>query len=164
MNAVCARSMEKGWRHFLYGGNPGVAESLKARLESKYEGIQIVGTYEPPFRPLTEQEDREVIRCINAARPDILWVGIGTPKQEIWMSEHLGNIDVNVMVGVGAAFDFLSGLKAQAPHWVQRLGMEWLFRLSTEPKRLWPRYSQYPFFGLLVLAQFLGLRRFPRVE
>ncbi len=163
MQSICAASTDKGWRHFLYGGNVGVAECLKENLEAKYHGIQIVGLYAPPFRQLTEEEDRDVIRRINDARPDVVWVGLSSPKQEIWMSEHLGKLNASVMVGVGAAFDFLSGLKPQAPRWMQRSGLEWLFRWATEPRRLWPRYSQYPLFVMLVLAQLSGLRKFPLV-
>jgi N-acetylglucosaminyldiphosphoundecaprenol N-acetyl-beta-D-mannosaminyltransferase len=98
---------------------------------------------------------------INSANPDIVWVGLSSPKQERWMAEHLGNIDAPVMIGVGAAFDFLSGRKPQAPRWIQHSGFEWLFRLITEPKRLWPRYRQYPLFVLLVLLQLLGFKEFP---
>jgi N-acetylglucosaminyldiphosphoundecaprenol N-acetyl-beta-D-mannosaminyltransferase len=153
MQAVCQRSVEKGWRHLLYGGEQGVAEMLQARLEGQFPGIQIVGTYSPPFRAPTEAEDREIVKWINDRQPDIVWVGISTPKQERWMGAHRGQVDASVMVGVGAAFDFLSGRKQQAPLWVQRSGVEWLFRLATEPKRLWPRYRQYPKFVWLVLRQ-----------
>ena len=160
MANVCKLSVEKRWRHFLYGGEPGVADCLKSKLEAQFEGIQIVGTYSPPFRPLHDAEEQDVIRTINAARPDLLWIGISSPKQERWMSQHLPLLNASVMVGVGAAFDFLSGCKPQAPRWMQGLGLEWLFRLATEPRRLWPRYSQYPLFVFLVLAQFLGLRKY----
>lgn len=160
MANVCRLSVEKHWRHFLYGGEPGVADCLKSKLEAQFAGIQIVGTYSPPFRPLLETEEREVIDSIRAACPDVLWIGISSPKQEQWMSQHLGVLNASVMVGVGAAFDFLSGRKRQAPRWMQRSGLEWVFRLWTEPRRLWPRYSQYPLFVLLVLAQFLGLRKY----
>ncbi|MEA1978588.1 MAG: WecB/TagA/CpsF family glycosyltransferase, partial [Chloroflexota bacterium] len=115
----------------------------------------------PPFRKLTHEEDQEKIEMINAANPDVVWVGLSSPKQEYWMAEHLGRINAPVMIGVGAAFDFLSGNKPQAPRWIQRSGFEWLFRLATEPKRLWPRYRQYPAFVFLVLLQMLGLKEFP---
>lgn len=164
MRATCSLSVEKGWRHYLYGGAPGVAEQLRAVLEAWYPGIQVAGTYSPPFRPLTEQEEREVTASMNAANPDIIWVGLGSPKQERWMHAHLGKVSASVLVGVGAAFDFLSGGKPQAPRWVQRGGLEWLFRLLSEPRRLWPRYSQYPLFVLLALAQLARLRKFPVVE
>ncbi len=164
MRAVCRISIEKGWRHYLYGGQPGVVECLKSTLEAEYEGICVVGMYSPPFRPMTEEEDRQVIAAINAASPDIVWVGISSPRQERWMHDHLGQLNASVMVGVGAAFDFVSGCKPQAPRWMQRIGMEWLFRLWMEPGRLWPRYSQYPRFVILALAQLMGLRKFPAGE
>jgi N-acetylglucosaminyldiphosphoundecaprenol N-acetyl-beta-D-mannosaminyltransferase len=161
MREVCKFSVAKGWRHFLYGGEVGVLERLKSRLEAEYLGIQIVGTFSPPFRSLAEQEDQEIVDKINSARPDIIWVGISTPKQVQWMHDHLGKVNASVLIGVGAAFDFLSGRKPQAPRWVQRSGLEWLFRLISEPRRLWRRYAQYPLFVVLVLAQMLGLKRFP---
>lgn len=164
MKEICRVSVQKGWSHFLYGGEPGVGECLKARLEAQYNGLRVVGTYSPPFRALSDDEDREVIATINGARPDLVWVGISSPKQERWMHDHLGKLDASVMVGVGAAFDFLSGRKPQAPSWIQRIGMEWFFRLSKEPGRLWPRYSQYPLFVVLAIAQLAGWRRFPAGE
>ncbi len=164
MNEVCRISVQKGWGHFLYGGEPGVAERLKSGLEERYKGVRVVGTFSPPFRALSDEEDREVIAAINQACPDIVWVGISSPKQERWMHDHLGKLDASVMVGVGAAFDFLTGRKPQAPSWIQQMGLEWLFRLSTEPGRLWPRYSQYPLFVLLAIAQLAGWRRFPAGE
>jgi N-acetylglucosaminyldiphosphoundecaprenol N-acetyl-beta-D-mannosaminyltransferase len=161
MLEVCRDGLEKGYRHFLFGGESGVADALRRRLEERFPGLEVVGTWSPPFRPISEQEDRVAVELINAARPDIVWVGLGTPKQERWMAAHLGRLTAPVMIGVGAAFDFLSGRKPQAPRWIQRIGMEWFFRLATEPRRLWPRYRQYPWFVLLALAQLTGLRRFP---
>lgn len=160
MQAVCKRSAETGWRHYFYGGTPGVAEQLAEKLKTQSPGLQIAGMYSPPFRELTPEEDREMIARINEARPDIVWVGIGSPKQELWMSRHLGQVDAPVLIGVGAAFDFLSGRKRQAPRWIQRSGFEWLFRLGSEPKRLWRRYADYPLFVLLVLLQLLRLKKF----
>ena len=161
MLAICHDGLEKGYRHYLFGGESGVADALRRRLEERFPGLEIVGTWSPPFGPISEQEDRAAVELINAARPDIVWVGLGTPKQERWMAAHLGRLTAPVMIGVGAAFDFLSGRKPQAPRWMQRIGMEWFFRLATEPRRLWPRYRQYPWFVLLALAQLTGLRRFP---
>lgn len=161
MLETCRLSVEKGWRHFLYGGEPGVAQSLQERLQERFPNIIIAGTYTPPFRPLTPEEDADVIARIYESHADLVWVGLGTPKQERWMADHLGRINAPVMVGVGAAFDFLSGSKPQAPRWIQRSGLEWLFRLASEPKRLWPRYRQYPLFVWLVLLQLLGLKEFP---
>jgi N-acetylglucosaminyldiphosphoundecaprenol N-acetyl-beta-D-mannosaminyltransferase len=159
--AACERSLETGWRHFFYGGAPGVAQRLSARLVSYFPRLQVAGAYAPPFRPITEDEDRALAERINAARPDIVWVGLSTPKQERWMAGHIGRLNVPVLVGVGAAFDFLSGAKPQAPRWIQRSGFEWLFRLVTEPRRLWRRYIQYPYFLWLVLGQMLGLKHYP---
>jgi N-acetylglucosaminyldiphosphoundecaprenol N-acetyl-beta-D-mannosaminyltransferase len=158
---VCRAGLEKGYRHYLFGGEAGVAEALGRKLIERYPGLQVVGTWSPAFDPATDPEDRASVERINGARPDIVWVGLGTPKQERWMAAHLGVVAAPVMVGVGAAFDFLSGRKPQAPRWMQRIGMEWFFRLASEPRRLWPRYRQYPLFALLVLAQLTGLRRFP---
>src|SRR4051812_21541485 len=130
----------RGYRHFLYGGDAGVAEQLKKILENTCPGIRIVGSYSPPFRPLTPAEDSDVINMIDRAAPDILWVGLSTPKQENWMHEHRERLRVPVMVGVGAAFDFLSMRKQQAPRWMREHGLEWMFRLLQEPRRLWKRY------------------------
>ncbi len=160
MREACSISAAKGWRHYLYGGEPDVAECLKSALEAQYQGIRIVGMYSPPFRPLSADEDREVIATINAAGPDIVWVSLGSPKQERWMYDHRDKLGASVMVGVGAAFDFLAARKPQAPRWMQRAGLEWLYRFVHEPSRLWPRYSQYPLFVLLAVAQLTGLRKF----
>jgi len=161
MLALCQFGLEKKYRHFLFGGKPGIAEALASQLIERFDGLQIAGTHSPPFRKLTHEEEQETIEKINAAKPDIVWVGLSSPKQEYWMAEHLGRINAPVMTGVGAAFDFLSGSKPQAPRWIQRSGFEWLFRLATEPKRLWPRYRQYPLFVWLVLLQLLGIKEIP---
>jgi len=161
MLALCAASVERGYRHFFYGGANGVAEKLTAVLERQYPGLRVAGIYAPPFRPLTCEEDERIIEMINASDGDIVWVGLGTPKQDHWMASHVGRISAPVLIGVGAAFDFLSGLKRQAPRWMQRCGLEWLFRLLTEPRRLWYRYLVYnPLFVALVLLQSLRLRRY----
>lgn len=161
MLKACRFGLQHNWRHYLYGGGNGVAETLTARLVANYPELQIAGMYTPPFRPLTDKEDEEIIKTINESEADVIWVGLSSPKQERWMAEHLGKVDAPVMIGVGAAFDFLSGSKPQAPGWMQRSGFEWLFRLASEPKRLWPRYRQYPLFVWLVFLQLLGLRDFP---
>ncbi len=155
--AACKHGMKHGFRHYFYGGASGVTEKLVQKIQADFPSLQIAGIYTPPFRPLTAEEDGEVVRLINSAEADIVWVGLGSPKQEFWMQTHLGRLNVPVMVGVGAAFDFLSGNKPQAPHWIQRNGLEWVFRLANEPKRLWPRYRQYPKFVLLALSELLGL-------
>jgi N-acetylglucosaminyldiphosphoundecaprenol N-acetyl-beta-D-mannosaminyltransferase len=159
--AVCEKSLETGWRHFFYGGAPGIPEKLAEELCARFPGLQVAGLYSPPYRRLTAEEDQDVIDMINESGADIVWVGISTPKQERWMAQHVGKLDAPVLIGVGAAFDFLSGAKRQAPKWIQRSGLEWLFRLATEPRRLWKRYIQYPYFGVLVLGQLLGLKKYP---
>lgn len=161
MLAVCEKSLEKGYRHYLYGGAEGVPERLAERLQARFPELQIVGTLAPPFRALTPEEDIEVVERINAAAPDIVWVGLSTPKQERWMAAHLGRLKAPVMVGVGAAFDFHAGLKRQAPRWVQHSGLEWMFRLGTEPRRLWKRYLRNnPLFVYSILLQAVGIRRY----
>jgi N-acetylglucosaminyldiphosphoundecaprenol N-acetyl-beta-D-mannosaminyltransferase len=161
MLAACRRSLETGWRHFLYGGAEGVPELLATRLADRFPGLEITGAFAPPFRPLTDAEDEEIVQRINAARPDIVWVGLSTPKQERWMASHLRRLEAPVMVGVGAAFDFHAGLKRQAPRWIQGTGLEWLFRLITEPRRLWRRYLRNnPVFLASVALQATGLRRY----
>jgi N-acetylglucosaminyldiphosphoundecaprenol N-acetyl-beta-D-mannosaminyltransferase len=141
MREMTAVSGRRGYRQFYYGGDVGVAEKLKETLAASVPGLQVAGTFCPPFREMTAADDRAVVDAINAARPHIVWVGLSTPKQERWMAEHRGRIDAPVMVGVGAAFDFLAGTKRQAPAWMRRHALEWLFRLCSEPRRLWRRYA-----------------------
>jgi N-acetylglucosaminyldiphosphoundecaprenol N-acetyl-beta-D-mannosaminyltransferase len=157
MLALCERSARRGHSQFFYGGAPGVAEQLTSRLRGQFHSLKVTGVYSPPFRSLTSEEDSAVVDCINSAKPDIVWVGISTPKQERWMFEHRRRLDASVLIGVGAAFDFHAGLKKQAPHWMQKSGLEWLFRLISEPRRLWRRYLiNNPLFLWLVLLQLLG--------
>ncbi len=161
MERFCEETAASGYRHFLYGGAPGVAEDLATRLAVRFPGLQIAGAYCPPFRPLTQEEDLQVLSLINKARADIVWVGLGAPKQERWMSEHQRYLKAPVLVGVGAAFDFHSGRITQAPRWMREHGLEWLFRLSREPGRLWRRYLIYGTeFIALVLLESLGLKKF----
>jgi N-acetylglucosaminyldiphosphoundecaprenol N-acetyl-beta-D-mannosaminyltransferase len=138
METFCRETGNK-YRHFFYGGAPGVADHL-AQVEHERYGIRIAGTWCPPFRALTEEEDREVVSRINQAAPDVLWVGLSTPKQERWMYEHRDRLRVPLLLGVGAAFDLNTGRLQQAPAWMRENGLEWLFRLLAEPKRLWRRY------------------------
>lgn len=140
MLALCARSLTRGYRHFLYGATDAVLDRLEERLLARFPGLRLVGRYAPPFRPLTREEDEAVVRLVNEARPDVVWVGLSTPKQERWMAAHVGRLSAAALIGVGAAFDFHAGLKRQAPRWMQRAGLEWLFRLATEPRRLARRY------------------------
>jgi len=139
----------------LYGGTPITLEKLKRNLLTQFPALNIVYSYAPPFRPLTMEEDESVTNKINTSEARILFVGLGCPKQERWMAAHRGRIHA-IMLGVGAAFDFHAGVKPQAPHWIQHIGLEWLFRLSVEPGRLWRRYLiQNPRFIYLVLKQFM---------
>ena len=151
MQKMTAVSNLRGYRQFYYGGAIGVTDRLTQVLLNEFPQLKVVGAFCPPFREPTPEEDAMAVATINAARPDIVWVGLSTPKQELWMARHLGRIDAAVMIGVGAAFDFLAGTKPQAPRWMQRSGLEWLFRLGTEPSRLWRRYA-YIVPGFLVLA------------
>ena len=140
MLAACERAAARGYSSFFYGGRPGVAERLAARLVGAFPGLKVAGTYAPPFRELSAREDENVVQLISATQPDLVWVGLGTPKQELWMAAHAQRIDAAVLIGVGAAFDIHAGLTRQAPHWIQRSGLEWAFRLAQEPRRLWRRY------------------------
>jgi N-acetylglucosaminyldiphosphoundecaprenol N-acetyl-beta-D-mannosaminyltransferase len=161
MLALCERLAAKGYRHFFYGGAEGVPEQLASVLQKRFPGLQVAGTFSPPFRSLTADEDDRIVQMINAAAPDIVWVGLSTPKQERWMAGHRERLTAPVLIGVGAAFDFLTGRKPQAPRWMQRAGLEWLFRLLTEPRRLWRRYLiNNPLFVALVVLQALGVRRY----
>jgi len=157
MLAVCERSANQGHSQFFYGGAPGVVETLAKRLQSRFPGLRVVGGYSPPFRALSADEDRAVVERINAAAPDIVWVGISTPKQERWMFEHRRALNAPILIGVGAAFDFCACLKRRAPRWMQKSGLEWLFRLASEPRRLWRRYLvNNTWFLWLLLLQLLG--------
>ncbi|HYG23688.1 MAG TPA: WecB/TagA/CpsF family glycosyltransferase [Verrucomicrobiae bacterium] len=161
MLLVAEFTQKSGHTHFLYGGAPGVADELKRRLEQRFPGIRIVGTYTPPYRPLNAGEEKELVERIRELRPDIVWVGLSTPKQEKFMAEYLPRLDTTLMFGVGAAFDFHAGRVRQAPRWMQRSGLEWFFRLCCEPRRLWRRYCRNnPLFLWRIGCQFLGLRRY----
>jgi len=153
---------EKGHRAFLYGATPATLLRLERRLGREFPQSQIVGSYAPPFRPLTRGEELDVARCINKAEPDIVWVGLGAPKQERWMAEMRDRLDASMLIGVGAAFDFHAGNTQQAPAWVQNAGLEWAFRLGMEPRRLWRRYLRVvPGYLALLAMQRTGLRRYP---
>lgn len=146
-------------RHFFYGGGDGVADELRAALEKKFPGVCVCGTSTPPFRPLTEEEESGLVARMEMLRPHIVWVGLSTPKQEKFMASMQEKLPPCLMIGVGAAFDFHTGRVPQAPRWMQRSGLEWLFRLVQEPRRLWKRYLiNNPFFVLQITMQFLGLR------
>jgi N-acetylglucosaminyldiphosphoundecaprenol N-acetyl-beta-D-mannosaminyltransferase len=155
----CTRvGVTAGWRHFYFGGKEGVADEMARRLQENYPGAQCVGTYTPPFRPLTADEDQAVVELINAARPDIVWVGLGLVKQERWIAEHLGKIDAPWLIGVGAAFDYHSGTVPWAPPFLRALGLEWLFRLILQPRLRARRY--WWSFVFVAEAAMKGLWRF----
>ncbi|MGD8457915.1 MAG: WecB/TagA/CpsF family glycosyltransferase [Anaerolineales bacterium] len=160
--ALIDRGLTFGWRHFFYGGTPETPELLAERMKERYPALIVAGTYSPPFRDLTEDEEIKLVEIVAEASPDVIWVGISTPKQERWMAKFIDKLNVPVLIGVGAAFDFLSGRKKQAPMWMQRNGLEWFFRLVTEPRRLWKRYAQMPLFIFLVMAQKLGIKSFEK--
>ncbi len=160
MEKACRRATESGVRMYLYGGrNQGALVQLALNLRRRFPGLQIVGGYSPPYRDLSDEESDAIAAEINRSRADIVWVGIGAPKQEKWIARMRDRIEAPVMIGVGAAFDFHAGLVAQAPSWIQRLGLEWAFRLATEPRRLWRRYARYnPRFVRGFLLQYLRHR------
>ncbi len=161
MANLCERSVAKGYRHFLYGGKPGVAEELRAELTRRFPGLKIVGTYTPPFRPLTVDEENDLRLQLEASQADVLWCGLSTPKQERFISSYAKRMPVKLMVGVGAAFDLLSGNLSEAPDWMKKAGLQWLYRLIKEPRRLWRRYLlNNPRFTWLTFLQLTGLRGF----
>lgn len=161
MVAVCRRSVALGTRHFLYGGNPGVAELLADNLRRLFPGLEIVGTSSPPFRPLKPTEQRALEQKLLSLRPDIVWVGLSTPKQERFMSANLRRLSCTVMVGVGAAFDIHTGRVSDAPDWIKNAGLQWAHRLYQEPRRLWKRYlvNNSAFLAAISL-QLAGLRQY----
>ena len=154
--ALCDIGQAAGYRHFLYGSTEPVLSDLQDRLRARFPPIAIAGAYSPPFRDLTPAEEEEVVALINGARPDIVWVGLGTPKQDYWVGRFRPRLDAPVLIAVGAAFPFHAGRVPQAPRWMMRCGLEWLFRLCAEPRRLWRRYLVgNPRFAGLVVRQFL---------
>ena len=158
---VCAWSEAIGAKHFFYGGADGVAELLAQKLKAKFPKLQVAGTFTPPFRALNTDEEKSLAEQVRAAGPDIFWVGLSTPKQEKFMAEYLPKLDATVMIGVGAAFDFHSGRVKQAPRWMQRSGLEWFYRLCSEPRRLAKRYFRNnPLFVLKFFGQLAGLKKY----
>jgi N-acetylglucosaminyldiphosphoundecaprenol N-acetyl-beta-D-mannosaminyltransferase len=161
MARFCARAAVSGTPMYLYGGRtPAALELLQQRLLERFPGLQIVGGFSPPFRELTETDEREVIEAIDSSGAAVVWVGTGQPKQEKWMAQMRPRLSAPMLVGVGAAFDFHAGLVPQAPGWMQRNGLEWVYRLSREPRRLWRRYARYnPRFVACFARQYLDHRR-----
>ncbi|MFL5844103.1 MAG: WecB/TagA/CpsF family glycosyltransferase [Solirubrobacteraceae bacterium] len=160
MDRYCARSAGTGVKMFLYGGrNQGALVELALQLRKRHPGLRIVGGYSPPYRPLTGEEERWVAAEIDRSGADVVWVGTGQPKQEKWMAHMRPVLAAPLLVGIGAAFDFHAGLVPQAPSWMQNLGMEWLFRLAQEPRRLWRRYARYnPRFVMGFARQYAAAR------
>lgn len=161
---LCDWGQASHYRHFFYGGAPGVAEMLALMLSTRYPNLQVAGTCSPPFRTLTHDEDEAIVQRINAARPDIVWLGLGAPKQEKWMHAHLDRIEAPVMIGVGAAFDFHSGNIPWAPAWIRAIGGEWAYRLLREPRRLWRRNVDSPVFLWRLAVQRLRTRAYPETR
>ena len=165
MWSILGRSVEQGTRHFFYGGREGVADALAQRCSVAFPGLKVAGTYCPPFRPLTVTEKESVIDMITTSGADVVWVGLSTPKQERWIAEMRDHLDVKLLCSVGAAFDYHTGALKPAPTWMQRVALEWLFRLLQEPRRLWRRYAEIvPTFLVLVALQVSGLKKFPRAR
>lgn len=142
MNEIFNISEKNGITHYFYGSTPDTIKKLKVNLLNKYPNLKIVGGYSPPFRELSKDEDEKIIKEINKLSPDILWVGLGAPKQEMWMYNHKDKIN-SLMIGVGAGFDYFAGNIKRAPMWMQKMSLEWLYRLIQDPKRLWRRYVVY---------------------
>jgi len=140
MLEFCRRSVTRGYTHFLYGGRPGVVDHLHSVLIRRFPGIKVVGTYTPPFRALSPEEEADIMGLVSAVKPDIIWVGLSTPRQERFMAEYLDRLESKLMIGVGAAFDIHTGQIKDAPQWMKQAGLQWLHRLSQEPSRLWKRY------------------------
>ncbi|MDO3432398.1 WecB/TagA/CpsF family glycosyltransferase [Rhizobium sp. CBN3] len=162
MLSVFEAGTSKGIRHFLYGATPETLQHLQARLVAKFPEAEIAGSYAPPFHKLSPLEEADIADRLNRSGADIIWVGLSSPKQELWMARMRDRLDASMLIGVGAAFDFHAGLKRQAPRFIQRSGFEWAFRLLCEPRRLWRRYALVvPTFISLTAFQRLGLRNFP---
>jgi N-acetylglucosaminyldiphosphoundecaprenol N-acetyl-beta-D-mannosaminyltransferase len=161
MLALFERYSNGTCRHFFYGSTDDVVGKLREKLQARFPGTSIVGSFSPPFRPLTPSEDNEAVRMINGSGADIVWVGLGTPKQERWMGEHRARLTAPVLISVGAAFAIHAGVLRQAPYFIQRSGFEWLYRLIVEPRRLWRRYlKNNPAFVLRTVEQRLGLKQY----
>lgn len=151
MQAASEMSAARGYRHFYYGGAPEVPRRVAETLEWRFPGLQVAGWLSPPFRDLTASEEDAVVETINAANPDVVWVALGSPRQDYWMAQFRERLTAPVLIGVGAAFDFMVGNVPQAPRWMRQTGLEWFFRLVTEPCRLWKRYLVYnPLFVMKV--------------
>ena len=160
---ICDRGRSQGARHYFYGGGDGVAQTLADRLIARYPGLLVVGTESPPFRPLTPEERQVMLDRLNEASPDYVWVGLGTPKQDLWLADHREDLNAGAVMAVGAAFDIIGGFRPRAPYAMQRAGLEWLYRLVQEPRRLAARYTIVNVRFLLIVVADLARRR-PRAR
>lgn len=159
MLELCRRSVENGWTHFFYGGKAGLAEELRACLEKRFPGLRTVGTFCPPFRALNKEEAEQLEVLVDQVRPDFFWIGLSTPKQELFMWEYLPRLKTRIMLGVGAAFDINSGRSKDAPQWIKKAGLQWFYRLVREPRRLWSRYAVVvPWFAWIAMGTILRER------
>jgi N-acetylglucosaminyldiphosphoundecaprenol N-acetyl-beta-D-mannosaminyltransferase len=163
MLEFCRHSVNRGYTHFFYGGQPGVADELASAMNNRISGLKVVGTYTPPFRALNDAEQRELKRRFDVANPDVVWVGLSTPKQEKFMANTIAELNCRVMVGVGAAFDFHTGRLKDSPQWMKTAGLQWFHRLCQEPSRLWKRYliNNCSFLARLAL-QATGIHSYQR--
>jgi len=157
MRAMCEKTATREIRHFFWGGLPGVAEKLVQQLQHDYPGLKIAGIYSPPIEEIGDIPNPAAIERLNSANAQVIWVGLGSPKQDLWMSLYRPLLDAPLLIGVGAAFDFIAGTKPQSPRWMQRSGLEWLYRLIREPRRLWKRYLVYN--SLFIWSVLRGVRR-----
>lgn len=165
MLEVSREAKDAGYTFFLLGGTPDEPDKIEAYLKERFEDIRVAGKYSPPFRPMTKEEDEAVCEMVNRARPDFLWVGLGSPKQDVWISEHREKIRGTIMVASGATFDFFSGKIRQAPKWIREAGFEWLYRLSKDFRRLWVRYTVYNVIFVVMFAlQLSRLRSFEHAD
>ncbi len=152
MLEVASKARENGYTFFLYGGYPGAPDKIEAYLKERFDGIRVVGKYSPPFRQLSSEEQEDICKMINSTQPDFLWIGLGSPKQDVWIREHFEKIKGSIIVPSGATFDFFSGTIQQAPKWIRTSGFEWLFRLTQDFRRLWTRYTIYNVIFIFMFA------------
>lgn len=158
MAALCAVSVQRGYRNFLYGGKPGVAQLLSEKLQYRFHGLQVAGTYTPPFGPITLEQERRVCEMVHESKPHIMWVGLSTPKQERFMAQYINRLQVPLLIGVGAAFDYHTGQIRDCSAWIKRAGLQWAHRLMQDPRRLGRRYLRNnPLFLWKIAGQFLGV-------
>ncbi len=161
MREVFRRSEFSKYSHFFYGGKPGTAEELASAMLRQFPWVRVAGTYTPPFRELTAEEERSIASRINACKPDLIWVGISTPRQELWMRHMLPLLNARMLFGVGAAFDFQTGHIRECPGWIKRAGFNWLHRLAQDPRRLWRRNVKNTAFLWHIALQLTGMRQYP---